>query len=84
MASDSRTLYVGVTGQLGAFQHRAGEPGSFTARYRIGKLVYFEYHRYVADAIAREKQLKGWRREKKVALVEEHNPEWLDLASMIR
>ena len=86
MASDSGTLYVGVTGRLGcrASQHREGEPGSFAARYRIHKLVFYEYHTDVWQAITREKQLKRWRREKKVALIEERNPQWLDLAPMVR
>jgi putative endonuclease len=61
-------------------EHRANDdPSSFTRRYKIHKLVYWQTFRYVYSAIAREKQLKGWRREKKRALVEKHNPQWLDL-----
>jgi putative endonuclease len=52
----------------------------FTSRYRIHRLVYFEVYRDVRNAIAREKQIKRWRREKKVALIEKHNPAWDDLS----
>ena len=82
MASKSRVVYVGVTGFLMArvLRHRAGEGGVFTGRYRVERLVYFQSFRNVGDAIARETEIKKWRREKKVALIEERNPTWEDLA----
>jgi putative endonuclease len=82
MASKSRVIYVGVTGFLMArvLRHRAGEGADFTRRYQIHRLVYFASFRNVGDAIARETEIKKWRREKKVALIEDRNPTWEDLA----
>jgi putative endonuclease len=82
MASKSRTLYVGVTGSLMSrtLQHKSREAG-FTVRYQIDRLVYFETFRYVNNAIAREKEIKAWRREKKMALIATTNPTWEDLAA---
>ncbi|HEX4038982.1 MAG TPA: GIY-YIG nuclease family protein [Acidobacteriaceae bacterium] len=82
MASRSHTLYIGVTGNLlrRVFQHKWREHEGFTARYNCGRLVWFERHRDVHKAIAREKELKGWRREKKIALIESVNPIWEDLS----
>ncbi len=82
MASKSRVIYVGVTGFLMArvLRHRAGEGGAFTRRYRVHRLVYFQSFQNVGDAIRRETELKAWRREKKVALIEYRNPTWEDLA----
>src|ERR1700680_4497361 len=82
MASKGRVLYVGVTGFLMArvLRHRAGEGGEFTRRDQVQRLVYFASFRNVGDAIARETQIKTWRREKKVALIVERNPTWEDLA----
>jgi putative endonuclease len=82
MASKSRVLYIGVTGFLmqRVLQHRAGEGGEFTCRYRVHRLVYFQSFHNVGDAIARETELKKWRREKKIALIVERNPTWEDLA----
>ncbi len=82
MASKSRVIYVGVTGFLMArvLQHRTGEGVAFTRRYQVHRLVYFATFRNVGDAIARETLIKKWRREKKVALIEERNPTWEDLA----
>jgi putative endonuclease len=60
-------------------EHRSGEIPGFTADYRCHKLVYWEHYSDVEDAIAREKQLKGWSRKKKVALIESTNPRWMDL-----
>ena len=76
MASKSRVLYVGVTGFLmqRVLRHRAGEGGAFTRRYRVHRLVYFQSFHNVGDAIARETEMKKWRREKKLALIEERNP----------
>jgi putative endonuclease len=82
MASRSRTLYIGVTGDLlkRVFQHKWGELGGFTSKYNCDRLVWFESHQLVTGAIAREKQLKAWRREKKLALIEKSNPAWVDLS----
>ena len=77
----SRVLYVGVTSNLPARidAHRRRKADGFTARYRLWRLVYAEAFAYVRDAIAREKQLKGWRRDRKIALVESVNPTWTEL-----
>ena len=75
------TLYTGVTSDLVArvWQHRHGQCDGFTARYDVHLLVWFEPHGTMAQAIAREKALKHWRRAWKIALIEARNPEWLDL-----
>jgi putative endonuclease len=77
----SKTLYIGVTSNLGnkIWQHKNKELEGFTKRYNIDKLVYYEYKEDMPTAIAREKELKGWLRRKKIALIEKENPEWLDL-----
>jgi putative endonuclease len=82
LASASRRTYVGVTSNLlrRLWQHRTKAIKGFTADYNITSLVFYEATNDVVSAISREKQLKGWRRAKKVALIEEHNPEWRDLA----
>ena len=82
MASRSHTLYVGVTGDLlkRVFQHKWKEHDGFTARYNCDRLVWFERHQDVQAAIAREKELKGWRRSKKIALIESINHTWADLS----
>ena len=82
MSSKSRVIYVGVTGFLMArvLRHRAGEGGSFTRKYRVHRLVYYQCFHNIGDAIARETEIKKWRREKKVALIRAHNPTWEDLA----
>ena len=75
-------IYTGVTRNLilRVAQHRAhADPGSYTARYHITKLVYFEATSSVTAAIQREKQIKSWSRRKKNALVERRNPDWQDL-----
>lgn len=81
LTNRSRTLYVGVTNDLRRRleEHRTAPPGSFTGRYRIDALVYYEVHRYILNAIAREKQLKGWCRERKITLIDSFNPRWQDL-----
>ncbi len=82
LASIARVLYIGVTGKFGQRlnEHRAHTyPQSFTSRYNVTRLVYFEEYTRVEDAITREKQLKGWRRSKKVRLIEAVNPEWRDV-----
>ncbi len=75
------TIYVGVTSDLPqrAWQHREGHVEGFTKRYGCTRLVWFELHATMEHAIAREKQIKGGSRAKKVALVEVANPEWRDL-----
>jgi putative endonuclease len=80
LASNSRTLYVGVTRDIRRRlqAHRSGET-SFTARYRIHRLVYIEGTDDVRSAIRREKQLKGWRRERKIEMITSMNPGWDDL-----
>ena len=83
MANRHRTvLYVGVTSNLRKriAEHQAGvHPSSFTKRYNIDRMVYFDMSSDIRAAIAREKQIKGWTRAKKVALIESVNPEWRDL-----
>jgi len=83
LSSKFRRLYVGVTNQLAArvaVHKEARDPSAFTARYNINRLVYFEEFRYIDAAIRREKQIKGWLRVKKIALIVEHNPTWRDLS----
>ncbi len=74
-------MYVGVTNNLESrvAEHRAGKGGVFTRQYRVNTLVYAEKYRQIEEAIAREKEIKGWRRSKKDALVETLNPTWADL-----
>ncbi|NUP99503.1 MAG: GIY-YIG nuclease family protein [Armatimonadetes bacterium] len=83
LCSRNRVLYVGVTNDLPRrlWQHRQGQPPGFASRYRAFRLVHFEVHPSPGIAIAREKQLKGWSRQKKLALVDEHNPDWVDLSA---
>lgn len=83
LSSRSRVLYVGVTGDLlrRIFEHRTHAVPGHTERYRITRLVHFEETNDVLAAIAREKQIKGWRRDKKTALIEAGNPIWADLAA---
>ena len=83
MASASGVLYIGVTGHLETrtLQHKQKITEGFTSRYNVTRLVYFETFGDIRNAIAREKQLKRWRREKKVALIERMNPTWRDLSS---
>ena len=75
------TLYTGVTSNLlqRIFQHRTGALEGFTAEYGVKRLVWFEMHATMESAIAREKQLKNWRREWKVELIAQANPSWRDL-----
>lgn len=82
MASLSRVLYVGVTSDIDrrVSLHKLGVYKGVTSRYRVTRLVYSEHHGNIRDAIAREKEIKGWRREKKIALIEGYNPRWKDLA----
>ncbi len=83
LANEARMLYVGVTNNL---ERRLSEhkhkliPG-YPRRYNLDRLLYYEEYTYVVDAIAREKQLKGWLRRRKVELIEAENPDWLDLSA---
>jgi len=81
LASRSHRLYVGVTNDLTRriHEHRTGTC-AFTSRYRITRLVHFETTTNPIAAIAREKELKGWLRARKIALIEKDNPAWTDLA----
>ncbi len=82
MASSSGTLYTGITNNVRrrCAQHKAGEGSEFTHKYVVDRLAYFERFRYVLNAIAREKEIKGWRRSKKVSLIVSMNPHWRDLS----
>ncbi len=75
------TLYIGVTGNLllRIEQHKARTVAGFTHRYGVDRLVWFERHRDIHEAIAREKQLKGWNRAWKIKLIEAGNPDWVEL-----
>jgi putative endonuclease len=83
LASRHRTLYTGVTNDLERrlFEHRTGLVGGFTAKYNVHRLVYFEATDDPAAAIAREKQIKGWSRGKKLHLIARRNPDWKDLSA---
>ena len=83
LANTFHHLYIGVTNSLivRVKEHKtAKDLNSFTARYGIDRLVYFERFQYVQEAIGREKQLKGWLRSRKFKLVIQHNPTWRDLS----
>lgn len=83
LTNRSGTLYVGMTSDMEVrlAQHRAGVyPKAFTKRYAMDRLIYVETFGEARDAVQRERQLKGWRREKKVALINAANPDWHDLA----
>ena len=86
MASASRVLYIGVTGDLlrRIREHKERKVLGFTAHYNVTELVYFEAFGDVRLAIAREKQLKGWLRSKKIALIESFNPHWKDLTAELQ
>ena len=84
MASASRrALYTGITARLlqRVFEHKHDLIEGFSSKYKCHRLVYYETFNSVTDAIAREKQIKGWRRDKKAKLVESKNPAWNDLAA---
>jgi putative endonuclease len=78
----SHVLYTGVTGDLPrrVFQHKNKLVPGFTSRYHLTRLAYYESFAYPDLAIDREKEIKGWRRSKKVGLIESTNPHWYDLA----
>jgi putative endonuclease len=85
LASRSRNLYTGVTDNLERrmIEHREGLVPGFTTRYKVFRLVHFELFGDVRDAIARDKEIKGWRREKKIWLIKHNNPNWQDLAAQL-
>lgn len=86
MASASRVLYTGVTNDLArrVWEHKQKRVPGFSARYRVTELVYFEAFGNIRAAIAREKQIKGWLRTRKIALIESFNPKWDDLSERFR
>jgi len=75
------TLYIGMTSDLTwrVEEHKSKEIEGFTKEYNVDKLVYYETYYYVNDAITREKQMKKWKRQWKIKLIEEENPDWDDL-----
>jgi putative endonuclease len=83
LSSRNRVLYVGVTNDLQRriAEHKSHLVPGFTAKYKVDRLVYFETMGDVRAAIAREKQIKGWRREKKAALIASANPDWEDVSA---
>jgi len=83
MSNSAKMIYVGVTGNLKhrVAQHKKKLIEGYTAQYNLFKLVYIEEFGDIREAIAREKQIKGWLRAKKVALVAKGNPKWDDLAA---
>ena len=82
MASRSRVLYVGVTNDLArrVTEHKQRLVAGFTSKYRVTRLVYFEEFTDIREAIAREKELKGWVRTRKTHLIDSRNPTWEDLS----
>ena len=83
VASKSRVIYVGMTGFLMCrmLQHKRGEGGQFSSKYKTDRLVHHGLFEHVENAIRRETEIKKWRREKKIALIEKKNPTWADLAA---
>jgi len=79
------TLYIGVTSNLAQriWQHKNNQTPGFTQKYNIHNLVYYEQHEAMESAITREKQMKKWKREWKIKLIEENNPSWEDLWQQI-
>lgn len=82
MTNKSKTLYTGVTNNLTrrAYEHKNKLIPGFTSKYNITKPVYYEIFSEITQAIAREKQIKGWLRNKKIDLIESVNPDWKDLS----
>lgn len=83
MTNNSKTLHTGITNHLNrrVYQHKHNLLEGFTKKNKIHKLIYFELFNNPGDAIRREKQIKGWLREKKIGLIESMNPEWKDLSN---
>ncbi len=82
LANRTKTIYTGVTNNLQRriFEHKHLMTKGFAYKYKLTKLVYYEVGRDIKVAISREKQIKGWLRKKKIALIESINPEWKDLS----
>jgi putative endonuclease len=82
MTNKSGTLYVGVTGDLQkrVYEHKNKLVDGFTKKYNINKLIYYDMTTDIESAIRREKQIKGWLRKKKIALIDSMNPGWEDLS----
>ena len=85
MTNRSMTLYIGVTNDLQRrmLEHKSGHNPGFTSKYKLDILVFFEETTDVNAAISREKQVKKWSRAKKVQLIQQSNPEWLDLSTSL-
>jgi putative endonuclease len=86
LAGESGVLYTGMTNNLArrVWQHQQRQSPGFTRTYNVKKLVWFEAHGTASSAIAREKQIKGWLRARKIALIEAVNPRWKDLSGELR
>ena len=82
LGSLSGTIYIGITSNLRKrmWQHKEHVYAGFTAKYGVDRLLYYEAFDVAEEAIQREKQLKGWRREKKINLITKVNPKWVDLS----
>lgn len=82
MSNRSRTLYTGITSDLSrrVYEHKNKLKPGFTSRYTFDRLVFYEETNQIESAIAREKQIKGWKRDKKIELIESINPFWHDLS----
>ena len=83
LANEGRMLYTGVTNDLmrRIFEHKNHIVEGYTKKYKITKLVYYDHTNDIYEAITREKQIKGWLRKKKIALIESVNPTWIDLSN---
>jgi len=86
LTNSAGVLYVGVTSNLeGRFwEHTVERRPSFVAKYNLDRLIYYEDYSSARDAIAREKQIKGWRRSKKIELIKSMNPSWRGLSGHVR
>jgi len=82
MTNRSKTLYTGVTNNIvrRVWEHKHSDGSAFCSHYKLDRLVYFERFQHIGSAIAREKQIKGWLRVKKIALIVSQNPAWRDLS----
>jgi len=85
MASKTGTLYIGMTNDVTrrAKEHRDGAIDGFTKKYHCTRLIYFESHEFVWDAIQREKEMKKWTRARKEELIRGFNPSWKDLLDLV-
>lgn len=84
LSNISKMIYIGVTNDLQrrVFEHKSKQREGFTKKYNLHQLVYYEETDDIGRALEREKQLKGWRRQKKVALIESKNAKWKDIAEL--